>query len=188
MKRLKWTFTAGTALAVTTMFPALASADSGLYLGAGIGNAAVEVDLGLSEIPTLPEFDENDAGYKIFGGYTWQLPAISLGIEGAYNDFGKPSVDIQGISLAVEPSGISVFGVAALGLGPIEVFGKAGVLAWDADAIIDGVVAADDGTDPAYGVGLRFNAGRIQIRGEYELYDVDEADLTMLSVGIAYRF
>lgn len=176
------------AMLAAAMFPALASADSGFYLGAGVGNAKVEVNLGDAQLPTLPEFDEDDAGYKIFGGYNWQLTSISLGIEGAYNDFGNPSADIQGISLSVEPTGVSVFGVAALGLGPIDLFGKAGLLAWDADAVVDGTISTDDGTDPAYGIGLRFNAGRFQIRGEYELYDVDEADLTMLSVGVAYRF
>ncbi len=188
MKTRKWTVPAGFALALAMLFPALASADSGFYLGAGVGNAAVEVDLADAQFPTLPEFDEDDAGYKIFGGFTWELPSISLGIEGAYNDFGNPRANVQGFDLSVEPTGISVFGVAALGLGPIELFGKAGLLAWDADAVIDGTVSTDDGTDPAYGVGLRLNAGRFQVRGEYELYDVDEADLTMLSVGIAYRF
>ena len=185
-KRSLWA--QGAILGTVMMLPVAAMADSGFYLGAGIGSAAVEVGISDVQLPVLPEFDESDAGYKLFAGYNWQLSAVSLGIEGAYNNFGKPSADIQGIALAVEPTGLSLFGVAALGLGPVELFGKAGVLAWDADAIVDGTISTDDGSDPAYGVGLRFNAGNFQIRGEYELFDVDEADLTMLSVGVAYRF
>ena len=36
---------------------------------------------------------------------------------------------------------------------------------------------------PHYYVGLRF-----EVRGEYEIYDLDGGDLSMLSPGIAYRF
>jgi hypothetical protein len=36
---------------------------------------------------------------------------------------------------------------------------------------------------------LRFNLGSVEIRGEYEIYDIsDVEDVTMLSVGLAYRF
>jgi len=169
---------AGALLAAASLAPLAANADSGFYVGAGIGSATVQanVDVGL---PTLPEFDENDAGYKVFAGYNWQLTALSLGIEGGYSNFGKPSSSINGVAFAVEPTGINLWGMAALGLGPIDIYGKAGYLMWDADAIIDGTVSTDDGSDPGYGVGLRFSLGSFQIRGEYEVFDVDEADLSM---------
>ena len=166
------------------MAPTVAAADSGFYLGGSVGNAGVDVEFD----PQLPSFDETDNAYKLFAGYNFQLTALSLGIEGAYNNFGKPSADFEGVSLAIEPTGFTVFGVAALGLGPVDVFGKVGYLAWDYDAIEDGEIFSDDGSDTGYGVGLRFNVGSIQIRGEYEVYEVDEADLSMVSVGIAYRF
>lgn len=171
-------------LGVAMMAPAVAAADSGFYLGGSVGNAGVDVEID----PLLPKFDETDTAYKLFAGYNWQLTALSLGIEGAYNNFGKPSADFEGVSLAVEPTGFTVFGVAALGLGPVDVFGKVGYLAWDYDAIENGEIFSDDGSDTGYGVGLRFNVGSIQIRGEYEVFEVDEADLSMVSVGIAYRF
>lgn len=171
-------------LGVTMMAPAVAAADSGFYLGGSVGNAGVDVEID----PQLPKFDETDTAYKLFAGYNWQLTALSLGIEGAYNNFGKPSADIEGVSLAVEPTGFTVFGVAAIGLGPVDLFGKVGYLMWDADAIADGDISTDDGSDVGYGVGLRFNVGSLEIRGEYELFEVDEADLSMVSVGVAYRF
>ena len=152
-------------LGVAMMAPAVAAADSGFYLGGSVGNAGIDVAFD----PQLPNFDETDNAYKLFAGYNFQLTALSLGIEG-------------------EPTGFTVFGVAALGLGPVDLFGKVGYLAWDYDAIEDGEIFSDDGSDTGYGVGLRFNVGSIQIRGEYEVYEVDEADLSMVSVGIAYRF
>lgn len=187
MKRKIKAGAAGALLAAASLVPLSASADSGFYLGGAIGSATVEanVDVGL---PTVEEFDKSDAGYKVFAGYNFQLSALALGLEGGYTNFGKPNTTIQGAEIAVEPTGINLWGIAALGLGPIDVYGKAGYLVWDADAIIDGTVSKDDGSDLGYGVGVRFNAGRLQIRGEYELFDIDQADLTMLSVGFAYRF
>lgn len=174
----------GAILGVAMMAPAVAAADSGFYLGGSVGNAGVDVTID----PQLPAFDESDTAYKLFAGYNWQLSALSLGVEGAYNNFGKPSADFEGVSLAVEPTGFTVFGVAAIGLGPVDVFGKVGYLAWDADSIENGEVFSDDGSDAGYGVGLRFNVGSLEIRGEYELYEVEEADVAMVSVGLAYRF
>ena len=174
----------GAILGVAMVAPAIAAADSGFYLGGSVGNAGVDVEID----PLLPKFDETDTAYKLFAGFDWQLTSLSLGIEGAYNNFGEPSADFEGVSVAVEPTGFTVFGVAAIGLGPVDLFGKVGYLMWDADAIVDGEVLADDGSDAGYGVGLRFNLGSLEIRGEYELFEVDEADLSMVSVGLAYRF
>ncbi len=187
MKTNRSMIVAGVLLTVTTLGPMAANADSGFYVGGSVGSATVEID-NIGDLPGLGQFNEDDTSYKFFAGFDWQLSAISLGIEGAYNNFGKPNANIQGERLRIESTGLSVFGVAAVALGPIDLFGKAGVIAWDADAIVNSAVSSDDGSDPAYGIGLRFNAGRVQIRGEYEVFDFDEADLGMLSVGISYRF
>ena len=45
------------------------------------------------------------------------------------------------------------------------------------------------GSDPAYGVGLRFTLGSIEIRGEYEVFDIEDADdVYMASAGLVWRF
>ncbi len=189
------------ALAAVILLPGAAAAESGFYVGGGIGSAAVDANLDV-QLPSLPDFDESDTGYKLFAGYNWQLSNFALGIEGGYSNFGKPSANIEGIGLQVEPTGVNLWGIAALGLGPVDLYGKAGYLMWDADAVVDGSVSTDDGSDavvdgsvstddgsdPGFGVGLRFNAGKLQLRGEYEVFDIDGADLSMLSVGLAYRF
>lgn len=179
---------AGALLAMVALVPVTASADSGFYIGGSLGSATVEVDVSDSQIPGFSEFDEDDAGYKVFAGYNWDLPLLKLGIEGGYTDFGNPDINVSGFQFDVAPTGLSVFGVAGVGLGPVDVFGKAGMIAWDADINEDGLMYSDDGTDPAFGVGLRFSLGRVQLRGEYELFDIEEADVTMLSVGVAWQF
>lgn len=175
--------------AVLVTFVAFAPAEShaGGYIGGSVGQAYIEVDTG---DPTIPEnFDENDFGWKVMIGYEFDLP-LNLGIEAAYVDFGAPSGDIAGTQFEVDANGFAGFGTIGFDLGPLGVFGKAGVIAWDAELSIDGFDAgSDDGTDPAYGIGVEFGLGGLDIRGEYEIFDIDDSeDVALLSVGIVFRF
>lgn len=175
--------------AVFVSFAAFVPAEShaGGYIGGSVGQAYIEVDTG---DPTIPEnFDENDFGFKAFIGYEFDLP-VNLGIEAAYVDFGAPSGDVAGTQIEVDANGFAGFGKIGFDLGPLGVFGKAGVISWDADLSIDGFNAgSDDGTDPAYGVGVEFGLGSIDIRGEYEIYDIEDSeDVAMLSIGIVFSF
>lgn len=168
------------------------AAESGFYLGGSIGSAAVEADIdgaiGLPQPP--PVFDEDDFGWKVFAGYNFALGEVfMLGLEGGYTDLGKPSADILNTPISVSPTAMNLYGTAGFDLGPINLFAKYGVVNWDVEAFIDDIRVSDDGSDPAYGVGLRFNLGSVEIRGEYEIFDISDAeDVTMLSVGLAYRF
>ena len=62
------------------------AADRGFYAGAGFGQMKTEVDdvLGLNY-----DFDEDDVGFKAFGGYRF-FPWLS--VEGAYLDGGNPAI------------------------------------------------------------------------------------------------
>ncbi len=68
------------------------------------------------------------------------------------------------------------------------------MVSWDAEASFDNIdVGSDDGSDPAYGIGARFAFGNLEIRGEYEMFDIDpedtsSADVYMLSAGLVYYF
>jgi len=93
------------------------------------------------------------------------------------------------VPVELELTGFNVFGVIGFDIGPVGVFGKVGYLYWDAEALIDDVTGSLDGSDIGYGAGLRFNLGSVEIRGEYELFDVEDAeDVSMWSVGLAYHF
>lgn len=175
--------------------PLTATADSGFYVGGSVGGATIEVDFGDTGIPDFPtEIDEDDTAYKLFAGYKFDLPGIDLGIEGGYVDFGKPDFGVEVADVAVDveldPTGFNLWGIAGIEAGPIDLFAKLGYIFWDLEASVPGtsVNESEDGSDIGYGVGVGFGLGPLQLRGEYEVYDIDDADLSMVSLGIAYQF
>ena len=175
--------------------PLTATADSGFDVGGSVGGATIEVDFGDTGIPDFPtEIDEDDTAYKLFAGYKFDLPGIDLGIEGGYVDFGKPDFGVEVADVAVDveldPTGFNLWGIAGIEAGPIDLFAKLGYIFWDLEASVPGtsVDESDDGSDIGYGLGVGFGLGPLQLRGEYEVYDIDDADLSMVSLGIAYQF
>jgi hypothetical protein len=171
--------------------PLAATADSGFYIGGSLGGATLEAEFDPNDIPVpdLPSsIDEDDTAYKIFAGYRFDLPVIDLGVEAGYVNFGEPEVDILGEELVLDPTGVNLWGVASLDAGIIDVFAKVGYIMWDIEADFLGESISDDGTDIGYGLGVSFGLGPVEIRGEYELYDIEDADVSMLSLGIVFRF
>ena len=162
-------------------------ADSGLYIGASVGSAGIELNAGTPVVPVT--FDEDDFAWKGFAGYNFDLPVFDLGIEAGYVDFGGPSGDVLGSMIEVDADGFSAFGVAGFDLGPVGVFAKYGVISWDAEVTVDGLSGSTDGSDPAYGVGAKIALSSLQIRAEYELFDIEDSeDVSMVSVGIVWTF
>ena len=163
--------------------------ETGFYLGGSVGTAAIDVAID-DQIPGAPAFDEDDFAWKAIFGYNFGLtPIFDLGIEGGYVDLGAPSGDLAGSVVELDPTGWNVFGVVGFDIGPVGVFGKVGYIYWDVDATIDGFSFSDDGSDLGYGAGLRFNLGSLELRGEYELYDIEDTDdVSMWSAGLVYHF
>ena len=171
---------------------AAAMADSGLYVGGGIGNASVELDFQDAGFD-LPNFDEDDFAWKVMGGYNFDLLTFDLGVELSYVDFGQASGDVLGADLEIDSTGLSLFGVAGFDLGPVGVFGKLGYVSWDLDATVSAigepsVSVSDDGSDLAYGAGVRVGLGALEIRGEYEVFDIEDTDIGMVSASLVYHF
>ncbi len=172
-------------LAVIGFSPA-AVAESGPFIGASVGTASVSVDADFGE-----SFEEDDFAYKIYGGYAFDLPFIDFGVEIGYFDLGSADGDLLGEPAGVSVSGYEAFGLIGFNLGPVGIFGKAGIAAWDADVFFDAFDerGSVDGSDPAYGVGLRLMLGSLEIRGEYEVLDIEDADdVYMGSLGLVWRF
>ncbi len=66
--------------------------------------------------------------------------------------------------------------------------GAAGLASWDRD-FTDGPGDDDTGTDIAYGVGAALRiTDRFWVRTEWEVFEVDDADLDMASLGVDFRF
>jgi hypothetical protein len=171
--------------AAILLAPTESKADA--YIGVGIGQAGIEI-----EDASFPgtTFDEDDFGWKAFLGYEFGLPLLSLGIEGGYVDLGNPSGDVLLSQVEFDADGLAAFGTLGFDIGPLGVFAKYGVISWDASLTIDGVDAgSDDGSDPAYGVGAEIGLWNIDIRAEYEVFDIEDSeDISMVSLGLVWTF
>ena len=173
-------------LAGLALFPIPAVADNGFYIGAAAGGATQDIELG-----GPPEIEEDDAAFKVFGGYKFDMSVVDLGVELGYVDFGEAEIDTAVGDFVFAPTGINLWGVAGFELGRFDLFAKLGVIAWDIETTTFAGTVSDDGTDFAVGLGAGFNIGKVQIRGEYELYDASDVNvsmLSMLSLGVVYHF
>lgn len=157
------------------------AADNGLYLGASVGQVKLKFD-DLAGISTA-DFDGEDTAFKVIAGFR---PLDWLAVEAAYVDFGNPDDVVLGERFEAELDGISAFGVGMFALGPVDLFGKAGLVDWDSN--FQGALD-NEGTDLAYGAGAQFRVWSISLRAEYEVFDVGDADdLSMVSIGVTYTF
>ena len=89
---------------VFSLTPFMANADSGFYVGGGIGGATLEADVGDIDFGGLTSFDEDDTGFKVFAGYNFDLPVVNLGIEAGYVDFGAPEIDTALGQIELDPT------------------------------------------------------------------------------------
>ena len=168
------------------------AADSGFYIGASVGQATLE-------LPPDPNvtFDENDTAWKLLAGYNWDLGTFNVGVEAGYAYLGEPKIGDSTASIQYELGAFTGFGLAGFELGPVDLFAKAGVIAWDSEVRIDGSQVptvfqfsdTETGTDFAYGIGASWNIGKLGIRAEYEGFDITDTDtVSMWSLGLTYRF
>jgi len=165
------------------------------FAGGSIGQSDIDDEIAAGLI-TAGTVDGKDTAWKIFGGYMFNR---HFGVEGAYVNLGEASYSGNFFGSPVTGGKVEVtgFNVAALGSYPINeqfsVFGKIGLFLWDAEAsdTTGGVPfsAKEDGTDLSFGVGLGYNFTRnLGVRLEWEMFEAADADATLLSIGIAWRF
>ena len=159
-----------------------AGSDSGLYIGASVGQSSVESDFDGSSF----DIDDEDNGYKILFGYNFGLlPFLDLAIEADYRDYGT----FGGNNASAELVSSEIFGVVGFNIGPLGVFGKVGYSDADFDAVVDDVDLNDSDSATAYGIGAKINLGSFGIRAEYEELDLDAVDdVNMFSIGATYTF
>lgn len=173
--------------AVSVLAAAIAAspayADKGFSAGASVGYS--NISLGDSGV----NVDFNDVGYKVFGTYMF---TDNFGVEGSWLDFGNLSENVGGLEAEIDADGFDLFAVGSFPVSDtFDLFGKAGMLSWDASTSINGVAqGSDSGEDLALGFGGRFTgASGFGIRAEYEWFDIEDTDSAWLvSVGFEYSF
>ncbi len=196
-----------TAVLLLTGFGAQAAAGNWY---AGLGYGLTSYDTGISSTTGTASLDEDDSGFKLFGGYNFNK---NVAIELTYADLGKATLSgnpgdtfvLDGIlftfinagSLEIEGSLLSLSGVFTHHFNDaFNLYGRLGLASWEADltANVSGgpaQSASEDGTDLFFGIGAGWNfAPTWALKAEYELYTFDDAevDVDMLSLNIVKTF
>jgi OOP family OmpA-OmpF porin len=165
------------------------------YLGGSVGQSDIDEQIATGLI-TGGSVDGKDSAFKIFGGYMFNR---HFGIEGAYVDLGEATYSGNFVGLPVTGGRVEItgFNLSALGALPVSeqfsVFGKIGLFLWDAEAsdTTGGAPfsAQQDGTDLSFGIGLGYQFTRnLGVRAEWEMFTTDDADSSLISVGVLWRF
>jgi hypothetical protein len=168
---------------ISLAFVPAASADA--YIGGSVGQATIEVD------EDGIDFDEDDFAWKAFVGYSFLK---FFAVEGGYVDLGNPEDSIGSLDVEAEVDGFAGYAVGKIPLGILQLYAKAGIIAWDADLEARGpggssASFSEDGTDPAYGVGITFNLAKLGIRLEAEMFDIEDVDdVFLITAGLEWRF
>ncbi len=170
------------ALLALPALPAVA-ADNGFYLGGSVGQVNLKIDDLTNGVLPNDDFDSDDTAFKLIAGIR---PLDWLAVEAAYVNFGEPEDTVLGQKLKADGDGISAFAVGFLPTGPVDLFAKVGLIAWDSK--ITGGAFDDDGSDLAYGAGAQFRVLGLAVRAEYEKFDISDVDLDMISIGVTYTF
>ena len=91
--------------------------------------------------------------------------------------------------LTFSQTSLNGFGLLGLSFGPVGLFAKAGIAAWDAESKIGNLKTSVSGSDPVYGIGARVQIFKVSGRIEYEYYDQgDFDDVSMTSISLLYTF
>jgi OOP family OmpA-OmpF porin len=188
-KRLGLSALAALAMAATT---AQADVGPGFYVGAGLGTTEVSEE-------SIEQFiaDDSDNGFKVFGGYAFN---DYFAIEAGYFDLGgaEGTLDDPEIGFPADfEVGVSGLSASIVGRIPVaamfSLFGKVGLASYDVefDVTIPGIGSGSDSeseSDLIYSGGASLSFGPFEARAEYEVLNVEDGDVNMISVSGLYRF
>ena len=178
------------ALALTVAMTAQAEVAPGFYVGAGFGTTEISEE-------SIEDFtaDDSDTGLKVFGGYSFNE---YFAIEASYFDLGEASGTIEDDFFGDFDFAVGVTGMSAAAVGRIPVaemfalFGKVGFASYDLefDVTLDDISGSESESesDMVYGGGAALSFGAFEVRAEYEVLNVEDGDVNMISLSGLYRF
>ena len=165
---------AAVATALLAASPAMAADDGGFYVGAGVGSFGVDVD----------GFSGDDTGFKVLGG--WMFNKYIGGdleyIDGGSAEDSGASIDVTGFNASLK---------AAYPMDQFNVFGKIGMIFWDADLKVPGLGSgSDSGEDFSWGIGAGYdftdNFGAVI---EYQGFEIEDSDtVDFISASVLFKF
>ncbi len=160
------------------------------YVGFGVGTAFYEADLSSLGGGSL---DENGTGSKLYGGYSFNK---YFAAEASIYNFAEASIGAIEVSpgtFASASASMKGFGAYAVGLYPVSkkvnLMAKLGVLSWDADLSVNATEGSSDGTDAAYALAASYAFTKeLLVAAEWESFQSDNPELSMLSLGLRFVF
>jgi len=168
------------------LLPALAQAESGLYVSGSIGSASLDEDFSGITV------DDDTEAWRLLGG--WQF-GDTFGLEAGYQNFGdfEETIDLGGTTAITKltAEGWTLGGTIGAPISEsFALFGRAGVFLWEADVDVNGIAQAiDDDSNPYYGAGARVDVTpNLSLLGDWTRYELDDVDTDVISLGFQYRF
>lgn len=173
---------------VLLITPTLAPAAE-IYLGGGLGS---EIEGGTLSDGMFEEPETTGDRYKVFAG-------LGLGrfvaVEATAYDFGgqRCCFEAADAGFESETDGYSVAVVGRLPVGRVSLFGKAGALRWDEDAVLITIAGpierSEEGTDLVTGAGVVLRLGdHFDLRGEWERFEFADSSSDGAWAAVQYRF
>jgi hypothetical protein len=157
------------------------AADSGFYVGAGIGEAKISDD---SSQPSGQNFDESSTPYRAFAGYRFGvIPIIDLAAEIGYMDLGKAEGTVGGTTAQYKAQGADGSLLVIFPITIFDLYGRVGVFQAKLDKTFNGTTTSSAGTAGVYGAGVGVRFWRLGVRAEYDRIDIK--DLKSVDVGMA---
>jgi hypothetical protein len=154
----------------------------GFYLGGAIGDFSANLDRPGAVDDVDLDFDDQDAE-RLYAGWRFN-PYVAFQVD--YTDFGEgvaqgaAATNLIGISAGSDGWTPSVVGT--LPIGPVELYGKVGMMFYNVDVNLSannnlGQTFDDSGQDPVYGVGIGVTVlEHLNLRAEYERLDIENFD------------
>ena len=137
--------------------------------------------------------DDTDTTFGIAAGYRINE---NFAVELGYQDFGEVSVSADGASAKVEADAIQL---SVIGGMPISenagIYAELGFDSWDAELSYTNIPdlgtdsESDDGTDIFYGIGAYLSLSEaVNLKFEYQMHELDDADVDVLGLGVTVAF
>lgn len=176
------------AILLLALFALAANAQDEQRSGWRIGAGAAFTEFSTDD----DNFDDSQVGFNLSAAYRFNN---WIGIEGGYfnsSDFEArfpPGFTPTQASIAYQ--GFYVAGLGYLSLGDeIDLYAKLGFFDFDSQLSTDGGVDSSARTDgPLGGVGAIIHVSdSVGIKAEFDYFDIDEAELWTVILGIEYMF